>query len=198
MIIIDGVTIEGTDQALTFADEVIKDILADSEKYQDVIKDLSTDAIRDTMRKLEVFSDEFRAGADILGERAYGYLYQASDEALDHAYEELFPIITTLAPPLTGVTDEIDTLIFDTNIRMNDILLQTNARIDELMAGIEVSNEGFWSGIQGWFGERFSDLDNLFAPLTDLISDGVAWLFALPAELLFKFFKNFFFEETEE
>ncbi|GAI37847.1 unnamed protein product, partial [marine sediment metagenome] len=35
-------------------------------------------------------------------------------------------------------------------------------------------------------------------PLTELASDGIAYLFALPAQLLFDLFKSFFFEETEE
>lgn len=184
--------------ALTWADEFIKDLLTESEKYQDVLLDISSDAISDTMSKLAVTSEEFKAGADILGEQAFGSLYKASDEILDETYEELFPVITTLAPPPPGVDDEIDTSLFDTNTRTADILENAYADVGEKFEMIQKDNEGFWSGIQSWFGDRFSDLDNLFAPLTDLISDGVTWLFALPAQILFESFKSFFFEETEE
>lgn len=183
---------------LTWADNFIKDLLTEEEKYHDVLLDISSDAISGTMSKLKVSSDEFKAGADILGEQALGMLYRASDEVLEETYVDIFPVITTLTPPPKGVDDFIDTSLFVTKTDMTDIL--ENAALDIALKAdkMKEDNESFWSGVQGWFGNRFADLDNLLSPLTDLVSDGIAWLFALPAQILFESFKSFFFEETKE
>ncbi len=196
MIVIDGVTIEGTDKALTWADEFIKDLLTEEEKYHDVLLDISSDAISDTMSKLKVYSDEFKAGADILAEQAYGRLGRAQGEALEETYEELFPVITTLAPPPPGVDDEIDTLIFDTERKAALVIEETNARINELMAGIEAKEAGFWRTLEQNLNIIF---DSLWEPIwewyPELEADVTYQLAALPAVLLFEAFKNFFFEE---
>ena len=187
---------EGTDRALTWADEFIKSLLSDAEKQQDVLRDLSTDAIRDTMRKLDTTTEAFRAGADILGERAYGYLYQASDEALDHAYEELFPVITTLTPPPPGVDDEVDTSIFDTNTRMTDALLTGYQDIAEKLDEVRESNESAYQKVERWLGDFADDLHStLWGWIPELTNDAAIYLASLPAMLLFESFKNFFFEE---
>ncbi|MBA7589746.1 hypothetical protein ES708_31835 [subsurface metagenome] len=98
---------------LSWAESFVKDLLTEEEKYQDVIKDLSTDAIRDTVRKLDVTSEEFHTGADILGERALGMLYRGSDERSSGSDDIIIPSITRLAPPPKGTDDELDKLRFD-------------------------------------------------------------------------------------
>lgn len=183
------------DKALTWADEFIKDLLTEEEKYHDVLLDISSDAISDTMSKLKVYSDEFRAGADILAEQAFGQLGRAQGEALDDVYEEFFEGVIPIIPPPPGVDDEIDTSIFDIDRKTSLVFEETNARINELIGGIEDKQSGFWSDVQSWFGDRFNDLEGLFAPLTDIITEGVISLLSLALGFLFDRFRDFFFEE---
>ncbi len=184
--------------ALSWVDSFIRDLLTDEEKYQDAIKDLSDDAIKATLANLDQTSDQYWTGLEILQNRATS----STSAALIVVDED----VNEDAADASGETDkankeadaEADEKGFDAERATSMVLIEIDADISRLVDEIRENNEGFWGDVQSWFGERFSDLDNLFSPLTDLFADGIAWLFALPAQLLFESFKSFFFEETEE
>lgn len=184
--------------ALSWADEFIKGLLAEEEKYQEVIKDLSTEAILATTKKLDVTSEEFRTGADILGERAFGALYRADDEATAGFDDETFITITETEVIYKEVDDGLGEKFFDIDRELDRIRREvedaSNRQLDELRE----SNEGILGIIGGWLSDATDTLHNtLWGWLPELTSDTVTYLFSLPAMILFESFKNFFFEETE-
>ncbi|GAI29327.1 unnamed protein product, partial [marine sediment metagenome] len=182
--------------ALTGTDNLIIELLEESEKYRDALLDIPSDIISDTMSKLAVSSEEFKAGADILGEQLYGQLYKASGEVLDATYEEMFPVITRLTPPPKGVDDEIDTSLFDTNTRMTDALLTGYQDIAEKLDEVRESNESVIDKVGRWLSDFADDLHStLWGWIPELTNDAAIYLAALPARLLFESFKGFFFEE---
>lgn len=196
MIVVDGVTIEGTDKALTWTDEFIKDLLAEEEKYHDVLLDISSDVISDTMSKLKVSSEEFKAGADILGEQTYGSLYEASDEILHETYEELFPVITTLAPPPPGVGDWIDQATF--NAKLADLAARYNADlvVDQAVDKFLGINEEIWRAVDIDIKKMQHDLDLIQEDFPGFIAEKTADLFARSFSFLLDRLIDTFFEEV--
>jgi len=183
---------------LSWADSFIKDLLTEEEKYQDVIKDLSTDAIAATTTQLDRTSEEYLTGLEILINRATSSTSFVLVEVDDDVDDDASKASGDTGRANNEAYDETDWRLWDAVRDLDAALLGVNADIDGAVEQIKRDNEGFLSEVASWFGERFSDLDNLLSPLTDLVSDGIAWLFALPAQLLFESFKHFFFEETEE
>lgn len=172
---------------LSWADSFVKDLLTEEEKYQDVLRTLSDDVIIDVIKQLDVTSEEFRTGADILGERALGMLYRGSDETSGGTYDIIIPPIVTLTPPPRGTDDELDQAHFDFERELDRLAAEYNAELNGAANKIREDNESFWSGTQSWLGEQFSFIDDMLAPLAELTSAGLAHLFSIPAELFFSF-----------
>jgi len=192
-IVIDGGT---TEETLTWADEFIKDLLSESEKYHDVLLGISSDAISDTISKLAFSSDEFRAGADILGEQAYGFLYQASGEALDHAYEELFPVITTLAPPPRGAGDWIDEETFNARLAELEARYNVDSTVEEMTNKFLGINEEIWRAVDIDINKMQHDLDMIQTDFPGFVAEQTAGLLAGSFSFLLDRLIDTFFEEV--
>ncbi|GAI92616.1 unnamed protein product, partial [marine sediment metagenome] len=173
--------------ALSWADSFIRDLLTEEEKYQDVIKDLSTDAITATVRQLDRASEEYRTGYDILYNRAVSNTSFALVEVDEEVNEDASETSKDTGEANNEAYDETDWRLWDALNRLNQAQAEASKDVDEKIDRMKEDNEGFWGGIQGWLGEQFSFLDDALAPLAELTSAGLAYLFSIPAETFLRF-----------
>lgn len=182
--------------ALTWTDNFIKDLLSDAEKYHDVLLDISTDVISDTMSKLAVSSEEFKAGADILGEQILGSLYKASDEVLHETYEELAPIFTQLAPPPKGTDDWMDEEAFNAKLAEMAARYNVDLDIDEKLDTFLGIQKEQWLSI-GWDIDKMQqDIDLIQEGFPEFIAQKTADLAANSFSFLLDRLIDTFFEEV--
>ncbi len=180
---------------LSWADSFVKDLLTEEEKYQDVLKTLSDDVIIDVIKQLDVTSEEFQTGADILGERAMGSLYRGSDETSGGTYDIIIPSIITLTPPPKGVDDELDQAHFDFDRELDRLAAEYNAELDERQAEFLGINEKYWRSVDIDIGKMQEGLDTIQRDLPGFVAEETAGLLAIPFSFLFDRFIDFFFEE---
>ncbi len=182
--------------ALTGTDNLIIELLEESEKYRDALLDIPSDIISDTMSKLKVSSDEFKAGADILGEQILGSLYKASDEVLHETYEEMFPVITTLTPPPKDVADEIDKLIFKMTGDVNGAIISAGKELDGKLDTFLGASERTWSKLGIDIGKMQEDIDLIQEGFPEFIAQKTADLAANSFSFLLDRLIDTFFEEV--
>ncbi|GAI73333.1 unnamed protein product, partial [marine sediment metagenome] len=89
---------------LSWAEKGIVTLLADAEKYQEVLIDLSDDAIRSTINKLDTTSSEFLAGLNVLTYRAEA----KTEDALKTGREEIDKLVSDAAARTSTTYHEID------------------------------------------------------------------------------------------
>lgn len=194
-LVIDGGTTKDT---LSWADSYIRDLLTESEKYQDVIKDLSTEAIASTVRQLDYASEEYLTGAEILQNRATS----STSNALVVVDEEVDKDASETSRDTRKANNEADEETDEETWRAeratSGVLIQVNADIDRLVDEIRESNDSILGNIERWLSDFTDDVHStLWGWIPELTNEAAIFLAALPARLLFESFINFFFEETE-
>lgn len=188
----------GTDEAVTWVDKFVIDLLGDTQKHEVAIKDLTTDVISDAMKHISVASDEYAAGADILAEQAFGQLGRAQAKATGEIDEEFFKGVIPITPPPPGVDDEVDKNVFDANrlsySAVNEADLEFITKLDEVID----SNTSLYYKVDQWFADVADDLHNtLWGWMPDLAGASVSFLFSIAGSAVFDKFMGSFFEETE-
>jgi len=189
---------KGTDRALTWADEFITSLLSNTEKHQDVLRDLSDDAIRTTINKLDTTSEEFLAGLNVLTYNADLEVKKSFAKAEEQIGEEVFRTLTGMGLAITEADDETWERIFDIERELDKADNMTKDEVDRELDGLNADNEAWKRDIGETLGDWADTLDDaLWGWLPELTNDAAIYLAGLPAQLLFGLFKEFFFEETE-
>lgn len=192
-VVIDGGTTKDT---LSWADSFIKDLLTESEKYQDVIRDLSTDAIASTVRRLDYASEEYLAGAEILHNRATSSTSFALVEVDEEVNKDAAKTSKDTDRGNREAYDEADWRLWEAGRATSGVLIEVDLDIDRLIDEVRESNEGILDKIGDWLWNFSGDLHStLWGWIPELTNEAAIYLASLPARLLFESFTSFFFEE---
>lgn len=182
--------------ALTWVDEFIKSLLAEEEKYQDTLRDLSTDAIKATTSKLDSASEEYLTGLEILQNRATNSTSHALVVIDEEVNEDAWKVSTETDKANKEADAEADEQFFNIEREIARIRLEIEADIGKEAELIEEWNKTFVQSVEGWLTDFEVDLHNvLWGWIPGLANDAAIYLAALPAQVLFESFTGFFFEE---
>ncbi len=182
--------------ALSWADSFIRDLLTEEERYQDVIKDLSNDAIASTVRQLDRASEEYLTGIEILQNRATYSTSLALIEVDEETNEDASTVSTETDRANKEADEEADEDAWRSERATSAVLIEINADIDRLVDEVRESNESTLSKVERWIATFSDDLHNmLWGWIPELTNNAAIYLAALPAQVLFEAFKDFFFEE---
>ena len=181
--------------ALSWADSFIKDLLTEYEKYQDVLKDLSTDAIAGTLGQLDTASEEYRAGAAILYNRATSSTSLVLVEVDEDVNED--------AADASGETDkankeadaEADEEGFDTERATSMVLIEIDNSVSNNLDEMREFNESWLGNVRRWLKAENDKLFERFNLDTDVITEGNITILSLAFSFFFDRFINTFFEE---
>ncbi|MBA7574918.1 hypothetical protein ES708_16734 [subsurface metagenome] len=187
---------QGTDRALTWADEFIKDLLADTEKHQDTLRDLSDEAIRSTINKLDTTSSEFLAGLNVLTYKADLEIKSAFAEAEEQIGEQAFSALTLMATGITETDDETWERIFDIDKKLDTVKNEVEAEDtvrDEYRAYLEQDVDHL---ITYWTDQATEATLDLLTPMMSLMIEGIVTMIPAAISALFSEFMDAFFEEA--
>lgn len=187
---------QGTERALTWADDFIYGLLGDAEKHQEVLRDLSDDAIRSTINKLDTTSEEFLTGLNVLTYKADLEVKKSFAEAEEQIGEQAFRTLTGLGMAITEADDETWERIFDIERDLDKADNMTKDEVDNELDRLNAENEGWKRSVEEWLTTADETLhDTLWGWIPELADEAALYLAALPARLLFSLAKEFFFEE---
>ena len=183
---------------LTWADEFIESLLAEEEKYQDVLRDLPTTAIFDTTSKLDHASEEYLTGLEILQNRATNYTSHALVVIDEEVNEDAWKVSTETDKANKEADAEADEIYFNIDREIARIRLEIEADLDKAEGWIEEWNKSTFQRVEEWLTDFEEDLHSLlWGWIPSLANDAAVYLASLPAMLLFESFKDFLFEDVE-
>lgn len=189
---------EPLESELSWADSFLKDLLTESEKYQDVIRGLPDDIIGGITSKLDTASEEYRTGIEILTNRAVDNTSLVLIEVDEETDEEASKASNETDKANKEADSETTEQVFITNRYTSHILIEVNADINKVIDEIREGNESILSSVSGWLTGGFDSLFDSLIPLAEVIVAGIASLLTIPLEALFVKVRDFFFEEVKE
>ncbi|GAI86015.1 unnamed protein product [marine sediment metagenome] len=192
-IVIDGSSVK---EELSWADSFIKDLLTESEKYQDVIKDLSTEGIAATVRQLDYASEEYRTGTEILQNRATSSTSHALVEVDEEVDKDTSKTSRDTRKANKEADEETDEEEFRAERSTSGVLIEIDETVNEALDRLNRQNEAWKSDVGNWLSDFTDDVHSmLWGWVPELTNEAAIYLAALPSRILFESFTNFFFEE---
>lgn len=183
---------------LSWADKAIANILADAEKYQDVLRDLSDDAIRSTINKLDTTSSEFLAGLNVLTYKAEAETEDALKTGREEIDELVSDAVTRTSTTYKEVDDELWDRIFGIERELDGVLNEADKEATVQEEYRDYLEQDALSIIEGFTTTLADDLHNtLWGWMPDLGEASASFLFSIAGSAVFDKFMGSFFEESE-
>jgi hypothetical protein len=182
--------------ALSWADSFIKDLLTEEEKYQDVIKDLSTDAISATVSQLDRASEEYLSGLEILVSRATSSTSFVLVEVDEEVNEDAAEVSKDTDKANKEADEESDERRFDAERATSMVLIEINADIDKRLDETDSLLHRLIHGVDLELLAMQKGLEYQSNSMLDVITEGTITLLTLALGTLLDRFMDAFFEEA--